>query len=305
MVGNAMDWTGGTMSGGGATVIAAGASLNLSGSAEKSLNGRALRNHGTVVWSGTGRIFVQNGASFWNEAGGMLEVQNDVGYEQDGWTAVGSIHNAGTVRKTGAGGTTTVQTPFHNTGTISVWSGTVNFSSSPALSPTTTFEIGLAGPSQAGNYGRITCNQPIQPVGRLAVRLAGGFLPDAGEDYPVIVASIQGVFGSFFAPPVSAEVFINPVYTASAIHLVTTDPTPALAQPGLDAQGRFAVDIHGIASQWYGVEATTNFVQWTSLVTEAIPASTVWRFVDEDSLTVPYRFYRVWFEPQPETPGTP
>ena len=53
------------------------------------------------------------------------------------------------------------------------------------------------------------------------------------------------------------------------------------------------MDIHGIASQWYGVEATTDFVQWTPLVTNAIPASTVWRFVDEDSRTLPYRFYRV------------
>jgi hypothetical protein len=36
-----------------------------------------------------------------------------------------------------------------------------------------------------------------------------------------------------------------------------------------------------------------------------MPASMIWLFVDQDSLTFPYRFYRVRFEPQAVTPAAP
>ena len=132
----------------------------------------------------------------------------------------GSFHNAGLFRKTGGPGTTTFQAiPFSNTGTISVGSGTLNFSSPPTLGATTTFEIGLVGPSQTGGYGRITCSQAIQLVGHLAVTFVGGFLPGPGEDYPVIVAPIRGEIQSFSAPLISPEVFINPVYKIGRAHV--------------------------------------------------------------------------------------
>lgn len=46
--------------------------------------------------------------------------------------------------------------------------------------------------------------------------------------------------------------------TASAVRMVTLSPVAVLGQPGKDAQGRFTLDIHGIASQWYGLEPTNN-----------------------------------------------
>jgi hypothetical protein len=33
------------------------------------------------------------------------------------------------------------------------------------------------------------------------------------------------------------------------------------------------------------------------LATNIMPASTIWTFVDQDSLTIPYQFYRVVFSP--------
>jgi len=44
---------------------------------------------------------------------------------------------------------------------------------------------------------------------------------------------------------------------------------------------------------------------WTPLATNTMPASTVWQFVDEDSVKFPYRFYRVQFRSQSVTPVAP
>ena len=78
---------------------------------------------------------------------------------------------------------------------------------------------------------------------------------------------------------------------------MTTDPTPTLARLVRDAQGRFAFGVSGIANEFYVVEASTNLVHWVGLETNSIPASAVWPFVDEDSLTIPYHFYRARYQP--------
>ena len=43
------------------------------------------------------------------------------------------------------------------------------------------------------------------------------------------------------------------------------------------------------------MEASTNLFAWTPLVTNGMPASTVWKFVDQDSVNIPFRIYRVMF----------
>lgn len=104
-------------------------------------------------------------------------------------------------------------------------------------------------------------------------------------------------FQCYSAPPISPFVFINPVYGPQLVQLVTTDPTPTFSRMKRDSQNRFTMDINGIASQLYAVEATTNFLDWTVLTTNTIPAAAVWKFVDEDSATLPWRFYRALFMP--------
>lgn len=98
-------------------------------------------------------------------------------------------------------------------------------------------------------------------------------------------------------PPVSQCVFINPVYASGLVQLVTTDPTSRFPRLILDAQKRFTFEINGIAGERYLLEATTNLVDWVALATMTMPGSTVWRFVDDDSAALPYRFYRAAFLP--------
>jgi len=263
------------------------------------LNSRSVTNLGTVVWSGAGNILVQNGAPFWNEADGVFEVQNDAVYQKDPWSAAGAFHNAGVFRKMGSAGTTTFDgILFNNTGKLGVLRGTLTFDAALDLAPTTTIEIGLGGAPETANYGRIASGQALQLMGHLAVRFVDGFIPGPDEDYQVIVAPIRGECQSYSVPDIASEIFMNPVYLANGLWLATIDAVPVLLGGGaIDSEGRFTLDIQGAVNQRYAVEASTDFLEWTVLEIGAIPASTIWRFVDEDVAVFPRRFYRVKFEP--------
>jgi hypothetical protein len=209
------------------------------------------------------------------------------------------VFNAGTFRKSAGTGTCAIeQLTFDNTGALGVWQGTLHFPASPSLGPTTAMEFGLAGTAHPDGYGQITCGGRLQITGRLAVQFRSGFIPGLRQRYDVISAPIQGTFQSYSAPPISPAVFINPVYRADGVSLVTTDPTPTIwGLTRLDSEGQFHLSIQGIANLSYVVLGSTDFEEWTALATNAVPASTLWEFIDADSATLPWRFYRVFYRP--------
>ena len=78
-VSGTMSWTGGAMRGNGATAIASGASLNISGGNDKTFAQRTLNNAGMFIWSG-GNLNSGNGAVLNNLAGGVFDLQSDQGW---------------------------------------------------------------------------------------------------------------------------------------------------------------------------------------------------------------------------------
>ena len=139
-----MDWTGGTIANAAAVTVDTGAVLNLGGSAMVSLYG-VLTNAGTVNWTGTGNLLVYNdGAGFnggiYNLAGALFSIQNDQ-YLSGGY-AYPFFNNAGTVRKSGATGLTTLNIPFNNSGTLDVQSGTVSLGTGGVLGGSATVAAG-------------------------------------------------------------------------------------------------------------------------------------------------------------------
>ncbi len=118
---NTSSWIGGTMSGAGTTRVASGAALNISGSAAVSLaDGRTLDMRGTVTWSGT-VLILQAGspASVLTVGpGGLFDITgNSTTYVQL------RVLPGGTLRKSGASGTTQIGTSLKNGGRIEVLSG--------------------------------------------------------------------------------------------------------------------------------------------------------------------------------------
>jgi uncharacterized repeat protein (TIGR01451 family) len=113
-----------------AVAIGAGASMNISGTGTRNVNGGTLNNFGTVNWSGGNNISVYNSGVINNRTGGLFSLTNDQLIYQSCCTAGQAFSNDGTFRKTVASGTTTVLTNgFNNTGTVDIQSGIFNPSS--------------------------------------------------------------------------------------------------------------------------------------------------------------------------------
>ena len=82
--------------------------------------------------------------------------------------------------------------------------------------------------------------------------------------------------------------------------MVTEVPPTIRGLSRLDSEQQFHLSIHGIANLSYVILGSTDFVEWTSLATNAVPASTLWEFIDVDSAVLAFRFYRVFYQPQPK-----
>ena len=233
-----------------------------------------------------------------NQAGGWVDLQGDVNWEYTGGDR-GSVLNAGTFRKSAGTGTSVIQgLTFDNPGMLGGWEGILHFTTAPNLSPTTSLEFGLTGTTHPDGYGRITCDHPVSLAGRLVVVFRNGFVPGEGQRFDVVIAPTQGVFQNYTAPSISPTVFINPVYRTGGVSLVTTDATPTIwGLSRLDGEQQFHLNIQGIANRSYVVLGSTDFTDWTPLATNAVPASTVWEFIDVDSAGLPQRFYRVVHHP--------
>ncbi len=305
-VSNKLNWISGWMSGSGRTVIAPAATLNLTNAADVTLYGRTLENAGTVVWVGSGNVYGAQGAVMTNCENAVWEVRNDSALR---WSSSGNMprfDNAGRFLKSQGAGTNIFHyCPFTNYGTLSIWQGTLSFSHAPNLTSAGTAEFALSGSNYPTNYGRIMTSQPLQLAGRLAVTFRNGYLPGPGLHYEIISAPISGVFPSYTAPPISPQITIAPFYQPNVVQLVTTDPTPTLSKPAMDAEKRFTMEIGGVVGQCYAVEASTDLLAWTSLVTNTMPANAVWLFVDSDKATMPRRFYRARFEQECGVPAVP
>ena len=154
-------WSSGTIGNLANVTIPASTVLNVSGPANKNLDG-ILTNAGTINWSGTGNLsLAYNGTTFdgslYNLPGAVFNVQNDQTIFNN--TGLELINNAGLFRKLGGVGATTVNVLFTNSGTLDVESGTVNFSAGGASSGTFTNVAGTTIANTGGTYNFVAGSQ--------------------------------------------------------------------------------------------------------------------------------------------------
>jgi len=186
------------MNGSGATAIANGATLSISGNNDKAFTQRTLNNAGTASWSG-GNFSSGLGATFNNQGGGVFDLQGDMtwAYNQGGNPAV--LNNTGTVRKSAGTGSTTLQAVMNNDGTVSVQSGTINvagtaFSNSVGsvlqgsgtidVSHTTFVTDGSYNPGNQLGTLTIIGNLPQASSGNINIQLGG---LNAGVNYDQLI----------------------------------------------------------------------------------------------------------------------
>ena len=122
-VSGVLNWTAGTMSGSGKTIIASSGTLNMSGAAAKQL-GRVLQNDGMASWTGTGPL--QMSAGTFNNNGSFAANSTSL-LDCFGNTGVNAFNNAGAFTQQGAGETRfrlfVTSVAFNNTGTVNVQGG--------------------------------------------------------------------------------------------------------------------------------------------------------------------------------------
>jgi len=183
-----MRWQGGNLT--GALTVQAGSWLSLEGSTLKQiLNSGVLTNAGLVTWTNTGDWnLVSTVVRLVNQAGGVVDLQNDKVLQVTSGTAV--IQNAGLWRKSAAGGTSTIQGNFQNTGAVEVQNGilifagggtlggvyaatpgaSVQIASAVTYSGVTTLNLAAA---QVITAGTLTANGPITNITLNGGTLAG------------------------------------------------------------------------------------------------------------------------------------
>jgi hypothetical protein len=182
-----LDWSGGTMSGAGSTVLAAGSLSIFAGAGVKRSTDRALDIAGAVTWSGNGALALDE-ATLTIQAGGLLDIQTDAAIgDSDGTGSTGrppgTLIIGGTLRKSASSGTTDiggtlapsgdgrVNTTVNAGGKIEVQSGMLHFiggnvtmSGSMDVSQTATATVNVTA----------TVNDGAAFLGGGAVRLLNG-----------------------------------------------------------------------------------------------------------------------------------
>jgi hypothetical protein len=124
-VGQTLNWTGGKMTGVGATTVLAGAALNLSG--QIILDGWTLRNAGLATWTGNANFALSNGAAIDNLVGATFMIATDEAIAQGNIVQdPSSFHNAGTLVKSAGTGTSSIENvELDNTGIFRLDSGSL------------------------------------------------------------------------------------------------------------------------------------------------------------------------------------
>jgi hypothetical protein len=176
VVTRSFDWRGGSMTGGGTTVITPGATLTLEGARAKNLNARTIENYGAAVWKDAGDLLWTSVGTFDNHAGATFTVLNDARMGRADNPRPKFV-NDGTFVKAGGLGATTIDVPFDDNGSVVVAVGSIVFSDGGTSKGT--FAIGPVG-LVTFTGGDATWGAGTKFTGAGTVRVSGATVHIAG-----------------------------------------------------------------------------------------------------------------------------
>ncbi len=228
-VNNVLNWTAGTMSGSGRTVIAPGATNYINNlSSTVFLNTRTLENAGTILWTGADNFNLQcSGAVITNRSGALFDVRNNGSFYP--FPGNSRFDNAGTLRKTTGSGTTTFAVnnsfgtafPFNNYGTLDIRNGIIAATGGYTCTSSSSLECVF---NSLSTYGRLQVSGAVALNGALRVSLTNGFVPLSNDTFTVFSAGTRnGPFASFTYP--SNIVAMQLTNTTTSVILRVTDIT--------------------------------------------------------------------------------
>lgn len=193
-----LNWSGGSMSGGGQTIVAAGATMGITGSVQLV---RTLQNAGTATWSGGTITF--NAGTFDNT--GTFTASSALPLSATSSLGPNAFNNAGSFVKQGAGtasfqaGTGTV--PFNNAGTVDVQAGTLGIDGGGTQSGDFTVAAGATLRFGGGSAAHsLAATSDISGGGSLLLNGSAGFASAGTVDVGAtsVAAGTQNFTGASF-----------------------------------------------------------------------------------------------------------
>ncbi|MDX1492719.1 MAG: hypothetical protein R3253_01500, partial [Longimicrobiales bacterium] len=176
-----LDWTGGTMSGSGATVTTPAGGLSISGAATRTLRTRALQIGGLATWIEAGTIEHDGSPTITIGPSGELDIQGD-GVMLPTTVDVAALDVLGSLVRTVSTGSTTLSgVSLSNAGTVDVQSGTLAFSDfSGAGSSDGSFTV-ADGSFLGLGAGSLTASASVTGEGTVFFLDGGGTVDIAGS----------------------------------------------------------------------------------------------------------------------------
>jgi len=292
-----LNWTGGRLAGSSFTV-AAGAVLVISGSADKVFVRTAINNAGTITWTGTGQLVGTTdnyGQSLLiaNLPGALFDIQTDstLGYSDIGHgIRAYQFLNSGTVRKSAGTGANTIasQCDFVNSGRVELRTGALQFNA--AFTQTAYGTLALQNLNPVAPQARLSVTGTAALDGALEVSLLPN-LAAAGQIFPAVTyGTCAGGFSSSSGMHLDSGLWLRSAFTAHAL-MLTVEDAPKFFAPQASAGG-FKLQWQGAPGVTCLLDASTNLVEWTTLIATN-PPNGLGAYIDEDSLVMPRRFYRV------------
>ncbi|HEX8563305.1 MAG TPA: hypothetical protein VF676_10035, partial [Flavobacterium sp.] len=124
--GATINWSAGSLTG-GATVTNYG-TINLLTTSNKQIIGAAvLNNQGAIVFLDSGDLYITDGVLN-NQVAGIIDMRIDAGNLSYSGGGSHLLNNMGLIKRTASAGTAEIECLLHNTGTVAVESGTLQFS---------------------------------------------------------------------------------------------------------------------------------------------------------------------------------
>ncbi len=138
----ALQWTGGTLGGGGRTRVLPGGTLSIALDSSAWLRGHRLELSGSGTWAGAGYVYMLGGDTLRVMPGGVLDVQKKGSIELGAEVGMPVLDNRGTIRRTTSPDTFAVRVGTTGAGAWSLESGTLELGAAGTLSGVTNLASG-------------------------------------------------------------------------------------------------------------------------------------------------------------------
>jgi hypothetical protein len=251
-VAGAFYWEG-TMAGSGGTLANGNTTLNNPGT-WPILDGRTFDNYGTCTSTLAVALHMIDGATWHNQAGSVLDLQNDGAFEWLNVGAVPSLNNAGTLEWTngiagqwgtgfdlpitnsgtlllqGANEQVSLAQDFVNSATVSVDSGSsLAISGNYQQTSAGVLDLGIGGPAGA-NSGYLTIGGAATLNGALNITLQNGYTPKLNDFFYIMgFSSESGTFATINGLALGSNLNLSLSYYGTSLGLQVTPGTAGQA----------------------------------------------------------------------------